>query len=164
MNRIVRYSFLGVLIPMFLLIACGKGGESETPVDEIAPEITIEKPVDGDSFLSGLDEIEITAQFTDNVMLDTCIVTLSTNLKSLSLKEELNTQDVVASISDPVPFQPDPVGYHISEKSFELKNESPFGFIPENTTIGQYKLKIQAIDVAGNKSYKEVMIQIASAL
>jgi hypothetical protein len=98
--------------------------------------------------------------FTDNVELDTCIVTLSTNLKSLSLKGTLDTRNVVASIQDPVPFKPDPVGYHISGKSFELKNESPFGSVSENTTIGQYVLKVQVVDVAGNQQSKEVAIQV----
>jgi hypothetical protein len=137
----------GIVIPF---VGCGSDddGDIEKPV------INIDLPVGNSSFVRSVEEIIVSGTLTDNQELDTCVVSLSTDLKSgLVLK----------GIDDPVPFTPDPKGFSLSGKSYEFpEHESPFGKISNNAKEGIYKLHIEVTDKAGNRNTKDIAITITA--
>jgi hypothetical protein len=151
--KIMRLKFLMFLMATgvaFSFVGCGSDDDEDTE----KPVISIDLPTENASFVRGVGEIIISGKLTANQALDTCVVSLITNLKNgLVLK----------GIDDPVPFTPDPKGYSLSGKSYEFSdNESPFGKIWDNAKEGAYTLHIEVTDEAGNKNTKDVAITITA--
>jgi hypothetical protein len=164
--KIVRSNSLLFLLSFlfsFVFASCGDDDK-----DTEAPGISIETPSEGEQFVRGVGEIEVSGELADNKGLDVCVISLTNELnsvvastKSSSLDEGTNSgDDVVTSIDDPEPFEPDPVEYSLSGKSHTFSEESPFGSIPNDATTGPYTLTIEVTDVAGNTATENITINI----
>jgi len=167
--RINPLLFLTIFYFPFFVTSCGGDDDSE-PKDMEAPLVYIETPVEGDSFVRGVNDIKITGEITDNQALDTCVISLSTDLKGIILSSKSTSVDggenngggVIASIDDPEPFEPDAKGYSLSGKSHTFSGESPFGVIPDDATAGKYILMFEITDKSGNSVTRDISIQITA--
>ncbi|WP_462319417.1 DUF4625 domain-containing protein [Marinilabilia sp.] len=164
--------FLFAVVTSVSLVACGGdngNGNDTPPEDNEAPAISLTAPAENDIFIRGVNAIQLSGELTDNQELDTCIISLSNELKSASsgLKSTNvdngdNGDDVVTSIDDPIPFEPNAVGFSLSGKSHSFSNESVFGTIPEDATEGNYTLNIEVRDASGNSVNQDIVISISA--
>jgi hypothetical protein len=171
--KIIRFNslfYLMAFLMTFTFVACGSDDDDNggDPKDTEAPDIRIEKPVEEASYVAGLGII-ISGELTDNMELDTCVMSLSTDIsgavaaiKSTSVEAGENVgDDIVTSIDDPEPFEPDDVTISLSGESYSFSsNYNPFGNIPGGTSGGEYTLNITVTDAAGNASSKDITINI----
>jgi hypothetical protein len=159
--------FVMIVVSSFSLVACGGDNDESAPKDTQSPIIEIDTPSDGVTFVRGINEIIISGSITDTQVLDVCVVSLSTGLKSIksTTVDENNNggEDVITSIDDPEIFTPNNDEISLSGKSFTFKADySPFGIIPQDAKAGEYVLKISATDAAGNSSSEDITINITN--
>ncbi|WP_291862009.1 DUF4625 domain-containing protein [Marinilabilia sp.] len=140
-------------IVSFGFAACGSDddGNEEVPVDNVNPVINLTAPTEGASFVRGVNAFEISGELTDDVALDTCFFSLSTELKSASS---------LKSIDDPQVWRPNPKGFSISGKVHTFTGEKVFGPIPEDAMEGAYTLNIEVEDAAGNTATERISFNI----
>ncbi len=140
----------------FAFVACGSDDDDnnkEEPVDSENPVLSIDTPAQGASFVRGVNTLQISGELTDNVALDTCFVSLSTELKRASS---------LKSIDDPQVWVPNPVGFSLSGKSHTFSTQSIFETIPEDAMAGEYTLNIEVQDEAGNSAIENIVINITA--
>lgn len=150
MNRFNPYLFLMAFMFSFVFAACGSDdddGNGEEPVDNEKPAINITAPAEGDPFSIAVGTFAVTGELTDNVALDTCSFSLTTDLKSASS---------LKSIDDPQVWQPNPKGFSLEGKSKIFTAEEVFGPIPDDAMTGAYTLNIEVIDAAGNSAAESI--------
>ncbi|MGQ1889778.1 DUF4625 domain-containing protein [Thermophagus sp. OGC60D27] len=157
MKRSFIYFFLVTALSVFALAACGgdddpdpdPGTDPEETVDKEKPTISLTSPKEGDEFENdGIKSIFLNGTLEDNEELDSCVVSVSYNEKSASLK----------SVPDPEPFNHEK-SYSLSGKSHEFENEDPFGII-DNATPGEYTFSIKVMDAEGNEAEDSFTITI----
>ncbi|MFW6328096.1 MAG: DUF4625 domain-containing protein [Bacteroidota bacterium] len=153
MNRLNPYLFLMAFMFSFVFAACGSDDDDngEDPVDNENPVISITSPGEDETFNRAIDAFVVTGELTDNVALDTCFFSLTTDLKSSSS---------LKSIDDPQVWQPNPKGFELSGKSHSFSGEEVFGPIPDDAMEGTYTLNIEVIDAAGNSATESISFLI----
>jgi hypothetical protein len=156
MNRLNPFLFLLAFMFSFVFIACGSDDDdnNEDPVDNENPVISITSPADGASYNRGaVDAFAVSGELTDNVALDSCSFSLSTDLKSASS---------LKSIDDPQVWQPDAKGFSISGVSHSFSGEAVFGSIPDDAMAGSYTLNVEVIDGSGNSATESIAFTITA--
>jgi hypothetical protein len=155
MNRLNPFLFLMAFMFAFTFAACGSDddGNNEDTVDSEKPAISITVPAEGASFSRAVDNFVVSGELSDNVALDTCSFSLTTDLKSASS---------LKSIDDPQVWQPNPKGFSLSGKSHSFSEEEVFGSIPDDAKEGAYTLNIEVIDAAGNSATQIINFTITA--
>ena len=162
--------FLFSMILSAALVSCGSdsNGNDTPPEDTQAPVISLTAPVNDASFVRGVNEIQLSGDLSDNQELDTCVVSLTTDLKSASSRLKSTNIDnggngeVVTSIDDPVPFEPNAEGFSLSGTSHSFSTEGVFGPIPSDAKEGSYTLHIEVTDASGNSTTEDIVISITA--
>lgn len=154
MNRLNPLLFLMTFMLSFGFVACGGDDDNnkEEPVDTEKPVIELSAPAEEDNYVRGVSNFVVTGNLTDNVALDTCTFSLSTDLKSASLK----------SIDDPQVWVPNPKGYSLSGTGKSFTNEKVFGDIPDDAMEGTYTLTVEVEDAAGNTATESISFTISA--
>lgn len=151
MNRLNPLLFLMTFMLSFGFVACGGDDDNnkEEPVDTEKPVIELTSPENDGSYSKSVGDFFISGKFTDNVSLDSCTFSLSTELKSVSLK----------SIDDE-PWSSDPVGISITTGDSYSFDEEYFGKIGGDSKEGIYTLTVELIDAAGNTTSESISFNI----
>lgn len=156
MNRLNPFLFLMAFVLSFGFVACGGDDDNnkEEPADTENPVISITAPAEGDDFIRSVNSFVISGELTDNVALESCSFSLSTELKSASS---------LKSIDDPQVWRPNPNEISIpGKKSYSLSGKEVFGPIPADAMEGAYTLNVEVEDAAGNIATESISFTISA--